>query len=223
MNKEKPIIFNTENVRAILAGKKTQTRRIVKFPGRDSKVLGQAQMHSEMKQAVQIPGDYSWIFWDRITPDLVEFTANEYKPGDGIRCPYGQPGDRLWVREMWSYITKAENENFTHRRPDGCPVEMLYRADAQAEGWARDVSWTPSIHMLRWASRITLEIVQLRVERLQDISESDCYAEGISSTAADFMGEAYFDFRDAWDEIYVKLGFPWASNPFVWVIEFRRL
>jgi hypothetical protein len=137
--------------------------------------------------------------------------------------PYGQPGDRLWVRETWSYITKAENENFTHRRSDGCPVEMLYRADAQTEGWDRDVPWSPSIHMPRWASRITLEIVQLRVERLQDISLEDVEAEGLTAFDASRRNGDCFEFIETWNEIYARLGFPWESNPWVWVLEFKRV
>jgi len=177
--KEKSIICNAENVYAILAGKKTQTRRVVKN--------APADMNAGIYPA--------WPEHDGLPPSQ-----------------YGYPGDRLWVRETFS------PDYFGIHRPG-------YKADwgRTAAEYIPEPKWRPSIHMPRWASRITLEIMQVRVERLQDITDNDVYAEGIPSTASDMMGEACLDFRAAWDTIYSKLGFPWASNPFVWVIEFRRL
>jgi hypothetical protein len=131
-------------------------------------------------------------------------------------CPYGQPGDRLWVRE-------------THMDLGAC---YLYRADAAAEQERAIVAprqpWRPAIHMPRAASRITLEITGVRVERLQDISEDDALAEGCSSTAIvhedgeDYTGHyASEEYQDLWESINGPGS--WEANPWVWVVEFKRL
>jgi len=195
-------------VRALLAGKKTQTRRNVK-PRKD---LGFG--------CLLVPGEL----------------AGEVNNGSYENSPYGQPGDRLWVRENgWE-------------RPERTPKMMREGADTwapyyyDAYGWdeqdrADFKQWgfkcRPSIHMPRWASRITLEIVSVRVERLQDISEKDCMAEGISLNACVSAG-----CLSAWDVSEIgrqsyRLGYAnlwqsingpgsWAANPYVWVIEFKK-
>jgi hypothetical protein len=132
--------------------------------------------------------------------------------------PYGQPGDRLWVRETWAWF--------------GCerlPCEVLYRADGHTKLYDGYGRWRPSIHMPRWASRILLEITDVRVERLCDISEADARAEGIK---VDECGHAIREedhvawggARSAFADLWASINGPdsWAANPWVWVISFRR-
>ena len=145
-----------------------------------------------------------------------------------MTCPYGLRGDRLWVRETWAtYGMEAEPEQ---DRP------LFFRADDDTrEGWATpdDLIWRPAIHMRRWASRITLEITSIRVERVQDISEKDARAEGVTPEfemdAASFVRGApvpastyVLGFKHVWNEINGARGFGWDVNPWVWVIEFRK-
>jgi len=174
--KERPILFSGPMVRAILEGRKTQTRRVVK------------------PQPAHIPGIGTVLNIDTIT---------------GRACPYGNPGDRLWVREAWA-----------HRRwmlGDASPnPTTVYRADGEdLKGCAR---WRPSIHMPRWASRIALEVVSVRVERLQDISEEDAKAEGIDWVIG-YRSRIPL-FSALWERIN-GLG-SWNANHWVWVVEFKR-
>lgn len=186
--KERPIIFSGPMVRAILAGRKTQTRRVMS------------------PQPVQADNLFHWhkTAWD-IGGALVSDSA----PVDF--CPYGQPGDRLWVRETWC-LTAAP-----------C---TLYRADDKRDQqyWSL-LKWKPSIFMPRRASRLTLEIVAVRVERLQDITEDDAVAEGCQPWMKNgqMVDTAASDFVHLWSDINEKRGYSWESNPWVWVIEFRNL
>jgi hypothetical protein len=131
-------------------------------------------------------------------------------------CPYGQPEDRLWVRERWAY-----HPDF----PD-LARRAIYRADPECEHDAD--RWRPSIHMPRWASRISLEITGVRVERLQSISERDSRAEGVTIEphhsrgycAGEFLPPEMRAYRDLWETINGPGS--WEANPWVWVIEFRR-
>ena len=172
-----------------------------------------------------------WL-WERRPNLVVPFHPDlneEYYPGTKLQhvSPYGQPGDQLWVRESWAY------------HPDGKDKEILYRATDS--GWDDNntgLRWKPSIHMPRWASRIQLEVTDVRVERVQEISEEDAKAEGISdggclncgnSSDPEACGCDYPkpDFRDSfanlWDSINAKRGYSWESNPYVWVVEFERV
>ena len=194
--KSRPILFSTEMVKAILDGrKKTQTRRIVKTP----KDFG------EMRDVFD--DDYL---------NSHGFIAIDTSIGHGfkVRCPYGKVGDVLWVRETW-------------RVDDYNSSETIYKADIPDEilsdikGVAK---WKPSIFMPRTASRITLEITNIRVERLQDITEVDAKAEGVQEGDdwLDFcLGQKHF--AELWDKINEKRGYSWASNPFCWVLSFKRL
>ena len=124
------------------------------------------------------------------------------------RCPYGQPGDRLWVRETQAKFHPA-----------------VYMADVE-EGLYPSYLWTPSTHMPRAASRITLEITGVRVERVQDITEADAMAEGADPTLVDPDGGSQphvEGFTLLWDSINAPRGFGWDTNPFVWSLEFRRV
>jgi hypothetical protein len=163
------------------------------------------------------------------------FTENpEYPRRGGLmrgrwKCPYGARGTKLWVREPWAAISPDENE----RPIRECKIEYKADTGAAAPGNWDDVErcerpdyarWKPSIHMPRWASRITLEITGIKVERLQDISEEDAKAEGVTPPDAYFQSqkEPYTAaFADLWREINGSLS--WAENPFVWAISFRRI
>jgi hypothetical protein len=150
-------------------------------------------------------------------------------PGSGtgeVRCPYGECGDKLWVREVWGFEKRTEDDPLLE------PV-VTYRAD-QAEHLYPVKRWRPSIHMPRHLSRITLEVTTVRVERLQDISEADAQAEGItpkwepgcSGRLMDAFGG--FSFRpaaSAYAELWEQINGPgsWDANPWVWVIEFKRV
>ena len=182
--KERPILFSAPMVRAILEGRKTVTRRAVKFP-----------------------------FIDRAVG--CELSGNEIGPEE-IRnnCPYGVPGQRLWVRETHSFVPDPEE-------PAGYS-QVLYAADGQKYGKNR-----PSIHMFRADSRILLEITDVRVERLQDITEDQAKAEGVCTSAVESFQAAGADrpagfaFRDLWTSINGDEG--WTANPWVWVVEFKRV
>lgn len=193
--KERPIIFRAEMVRSILAGRKTQTRRIVK------------PLHMAAVDAEQFP-----IL---------------------AMCPCGSPGDRLWVRET----CRAEaigDEGLCGVRyvADGQFMSIANTREA-SDRWVQLYSYrgmegatVPPIHMPRWASRITLEITGVRVERLQDISGMDAKREGVSVPAHTPEDGADLDyarrgFRRLWEEIHG--GGSWDANPWVWVIEFKKL
>lgn len=181
---EKPILFSGAMVRAILDGRKTQTRRVVKpQPSRDL-------FHLEC-----LPGG--------------EWRDEEVSLG---LCPYGQPGDRLWVRETWGMTVDAG----VHPADS----ELVYRATdpdwSTTEGW----KWRPSIFMRRFACRLFLEVTAVRVERLQDISPQDAWAEAIPHDDWE-TGGAVTEFARLWDSINAKRGYGWESNPWVWVVEFR--
>lgn len=211
--KERPIIFSDEMVRAILEGRKTQTRRVVKKRP-DTFYRDEPCKHSwPAKRCGSICAD-CWIEWMRI-------------------CPHGVPGDRLWVRECFAPHV-ANNER------------IYYRADGELGATMNVDRWEPSIYMPRWASRITLEIVSVRVQRVREISEDDAMAEGIDCFAqwtagGDDCQDYYRDyskpnrpemfpwvtapkksFGTLWDSLYAKRGHSWESNPWVWAIEFRR-
>ncbi|HGM5437685.1 hypothetical protein FKD06_07740 [Serratia sp. SRS-8-S-2018] len=225
--KERPVIFNGEMVRAILDGCKTQTRRVIANVSPDNCIP--LQKPTKTKDGI--------------------YTHVMDAPGNGL-CPFGQIGDRLWVRETFAILG---NE-------DGCPIDWdgnlikgdekhaarIYKASCWQEPgnyglWSipdRDTqyegAWRPSIHMPRWASRITLEITAVRVERLNDISEEDARAEGVKP-AGDMLldypdtfltpkgdfATAKVAFQRLWQSIYGDES--WNANPWVWVIEFRRV
>lgn len=152
-----------------------------------------------------------------------------------IKCPYGQVGDRLRVKETFMFNKGADyRESFVGTDLEFClgqPPHYLYRADDTEEVHRQEqwFKWRPSIFMPRKASRITLEITGLRAERLQEITEADAEAEGLRSHIDDFqpgcsyMVEAREKFQDLWDSLNAKRGYSWTSNCWVWVIEFRRI
>lgn len=192
---ERPILFSAPMVRAILAGTKTQTRRVMKPDGR--------------------------------------YRLDVVAPADGgpSRCPYGQPGDRLWARETW-----AAPHNCDHLKPSEIDSEWRFHYAATEDRGG--LLWRPSIHMPRRASRITLEVTGVRVERLQDISEADAIAEGIGSrqvsendsrwlnymdpeSKAAAFGDPRYSFWSLWENINGEGSV--ETNPWVRVIAFRRI
>jgi len=220
--KERPILFRAPMVRAILAGTKTQTRRVVK-PSPEWTEPGTAWKFSEDGHSG--PGWYAY---------------NEDYPEEGAlfyRCPYGQPGDRLWVREKFQPLFADGIENHWETNwKTGKGYAISYQAtDGIHEFIDADDNLSdackPSIHMPRWASRITLEVVSVRVERLSDISKDDAMAEGIVLQPDGGFGLAdstHYNFSDPTDS-YCSLwesingDGSWLSNPWVWAVEFKRV
>jgi len=222
--RERPILFSGEMIRAILDGRKTQTRRVVR--------------------------DRAWA------ADSWPMASGGYPEYERIACPYGQPGDRLWVRETWGWrgrlfsIGAATEDVFVEYKEGGVKRTIVRpygdehgipkqrcrckptgdewtdreaHSDELTRFWA---SWRPSIHMPRWASRITLEVVSVRVERLGDISGDDVIAEGVECLPREGTISWAQNCRDRfaalWDRINAKRC-PWSSNPWVFVVEFRRV
>jgi len=220
--KEHPILFTSAMVRAILDGRKTQTRRIGKFQKDDATELG-VEYIGHATKGLEAVATY------RAFPD-------EGSARWGLcPCPYGVPGDRLWAKEThyWDRFEKLPTT-----KPDDFPMDFYYRADGECCeqipecqcGSEGKTKWRPSIFMPRWASRITLEITNVRVERLQDISESEAMAEGVivkpsAGIASNFCGgnpgAAQFEYYALWESINGKGS--WARNPWVWVIEYKRI
>lgn len=197
--KERPILFNGEMVRAILASRKTQTRRVCDMP------LGWSVPPARLHEG-----------------RLCRFGCDT---SESIKCRYGQPSDRLWVRETWGLLDTEPSD-----APERATVG--YRAngvDKAPNG--RFQLWRPSIFMPRWASRLTLEIVRVRMERLQDISEEDAKAEGVEPMSHGFrdysrkldaqLGDARMSYFTLWESINGKGS--WVKNLWVWVIEFTVL
>jgi hypothetical protein len=198
MKEQRPILFGAPMVRAILDGRKTQTRRAVKPMGRDDAF-------------VLLDGGDGW--WPYRSDD-----GESSVTSDGMesphRCPYGVPGGRLWVKETWSHSGDGVwSIGAARMASSGSPV---YRADGELPG----VKWWSPIHMPREFSRITLEVTGVRVERLQDISQSDAEAEGVDCIKAK-VPTPRDAFRYLWDDINDRGS--WDTNPWVWVIEFNRV
>jgi len=174
--KERPILFSAPMVRAILEGRKTQTRRVVK------------------DRHIDAAPPACFFQWLR------------------ERCPYGKPGDRLWVRESFCPIY-PQDPHYNGGRPIEYDYQATYKhGDRLGDLIGVKKKWKPSIHMPRAASSITLEVTDVRVERLGDVSESDARAEGVQSVA---------EFKELWASINGPSS--WDANPFVWVVSFRRM
>jgi hypothetical protein len=192
-------------VRAILDGRKTQTRLVVK---------GQCE-HTIMEHDGAI--------------------CRHCDHGSGYyKCPYGGPGDRLWVREKWRPFFWDEDlwdcieykADGTRIKPQGLDEDTGHRFSDMCDAGDPNPRWRPSIHMPRWASRITIEIVKVRVERVQEISLNDIEAEGTPYSLHQErrpVGSRTEQFAELWDSINAKRRFGWSVNPWVWVIEFRRI
>ncbi|AHG22160.1 phage-like protein [Chania multitudinisentens RB-25] len=220
-----PILFNGDMVRAIIDGRKTQTRRVMK--------VQPSANFSPMNMALELDYTARWY-----TPGVVD--KNGYlQPAkkqifgvadedEGYSCPLGAVGDRLWVREAWQVIHSEYDEDEITYAPE-IPKQQdnywhpIYEVDFKGESREeRGFPWRPSLHMPRWVSRLLLEITAVRVERLQDISEEDAKAEGAApSTRAITPPEAIYrvGFLNLWWSIYGEES--WQANPWCWVIEFK--
>lgn len=216
--RERPILFSPPMVRSLLNCTKSQTRRMVK-PQPFQSMLNPPNFENKKVGEIFICPD----LFDQKTSVFVEYEGGGryHNMGTDVfarkHCPYGQPGDRLWVRE--TFTATADRETVLYRADD-----LFARMPKGDLG--RDWDWTPSIHMPRWASRILLEIVSVRVERLQDIGISDCIAEGIElpPVRADEPAPC-INAIDHYKALWESINGPgtWAANPWVWVVEFRRL
>lgn len=250
--KERPILFSAPMVRAILDGRKTQTRRVVKYPRSTGAFV-----------CVNCGGGW-WPYVSIDGESLIDRNGNESPMG----CPFGKVGDRLWVRETFAIENDREYvyESFHKLPTDGRPIRTIgaedededddlhhliprYRAtepdtileirEVDSDDPFDQMVWTPSIHMPRWASRITLEITDVRVQRLQEISEEDAKAEGSyldrcscmprsedrSPLRASFQLEWCHvhgqEFSYLWKSINGKES--WDANPWVWALTFKRV
>lgn len=195
--KATPLLFTVDMIRALLDGRKTQTRRIVR-----------------RTDAGRVKAPRSSRNWHLDDPDAVK------------ACPYGGPGDLIWVRETWGVLY----QQFRNDRDE----PTWYRASGDLESLP---TWYPSIHMPRWRSRLTLELTEVRLQRVQDISEQDAEAEGIECIGGNFSCSPWRDyskeqrykffsapsasFRSLWDSINAKRGYSWDSNPWVWALTFK--
>jgi len=199
----KPIIFNTAMVKAILDGPKTQTRRVMKPQPYEEEylVVGNYTPALVDKNGDQYPADYQ--LFGAYTEDG-ELTW---------KCPYGQVGDRIWVRETWGVTYGWDNDS---PRDIGQRETIYYKAGGSTNNEGthlHDVrKWRPSIFMPRRASRITLEITEVRVEQLNCMTESDAHLEGVDNLVT---------FMLLWDRLNKKRGYEWESNCWVWVITFK--
>ena len=236
--KERGMIFNGEMVRAILDGRKTQTRRPIKWKQTRLTEIGEREDGSK----------WPWS-------EDAEHACDFWHP-----CPFGAVGDRIWVRETWATLGNEDGCCVDWEgnlcKGDERPAARIYRASCEQRPgdyglWSIpddaywkphtkehkfEGAWRPSIHMPRWASRILLEITDVRVERLNAISEEDAEAEGIDMEAL-YDSQDCYDciadhnmtgrptvtgaFKYLWESIYGEEG--WKSNPWVWVIEFKRV
>ena len=240
--RERPIIFNADMVRTVLDGRKTQTRRIIQSPAKNMQARGH-ECISYRAPGDQWYQDYVFSMRDR------SGVWQDYKHEQFLaKCPFGAVGDRLWVREAFRVHSRATDV-----------ATLVYKASEQ-QSWTQQTyrvpiekcnkpavvdKWTPSIHMPRWASRITLEITGVRVERLQNISDADACAEGIRqgvrrtddsagnehvycnylaanlNDACEWFERPADSFISLWQSIYGAES--WQHSPWVWVIEFKRV
>jgi hypothetical protein len=216
--RERPILFSGAMIQAILSGDKTQTRRVMKpQPYADVRQSGMSGL-TKPCNVWEPRKTTAWFDW-----------GNGFDPMMWTDGPY-HDGDLLWVRETW------------RRSPDDMPDGICYRAD-NCISWfggsedsdrarfcvsiyPRDGKWRPSIFMPRWASRLTLEIIGVRVERVQEISIDDVLDEGVEKDMSDtqyWRENTGARFAALWDSINGKRGYGWETNPFVWCINFKRI
>lgn len=213
--KERPILMHARSINGIQEKRKSQTRRIIK--------------NGPHPEGRENENEISWRYSDGHSGMGWYWWETEY-PDDGawlLKCPYGEVGDRLWVRETWCDHDHNLGGN------------LLYRANGEfLEDWTqRGLKWKPSIFMPRWASRLTLEITGIRIERVQDISMADCLAEGIVQIPHGILRVQVFGLPD-WPkerykistrEVFAELwddtngAGAWERNDWVWVVDFREL
>lgn len=215
--KEHPILFNCDMVRAILRGQKTQTRR---------PIMPQPVIHPDAPKPF---GEWTHkgqkIQWGPGAFPTLHFARH---------CPFGQPGDLLWVRE--TFARHPQDADSIFYRADDSWYRTSDAVWANLDGPDIPVKWTPSIHMPRALSRITLEITDINVDRVQDIAEKDAWAEGMEALDGSFneatlcatakryhlcVEDSRCIYAHLWDSLYAKRGLGWNANPWVWVVEFE--
>jgi hypothetical protein len=230
--KERPILFSAPMVRALLEGRKTQTRRVIK-----------------PQPKIDESGNFCWNGWNygqNFDGPLIQAIASPIPSSRTKRvlCPYGKPGDRLWVRETWALTGRCADARVAdYQIPEVSLIDnLIFFADADAYDVSTQ-SWRASIHMPRWASRINLEITGIRVERLTDISEEGAMAEGAKkfddlpsihpygqdsrwsmeapTSTDECLGSARMAFANFWIKINGEES--WSATPWVWVIELKRI
>lgn len=222
--RERPILFSGPMVRAILAGSKTQTRR-----GKGLEYFSRPENDPEGWLCARVADGHAFMVYKHMPHERA------------VKCPYGQPGDRLWVRETFvqGYEYDAVQDRFRQydENDNELPMKTWYRATdadirwAGDDGWETNVPWRPSIHMPRAACRLVLEVTRVRVERLQDISEENAMAEGCSPAWLDagdnttVHAEAPPTYRQGFARLWREINGDgaWASNAWVWVVEFNAL
>lgn len=221
----RPVLFNGAMVRAILSGAKAQTRRPVKAP-KSAMLHGRHPLWDEAfvdpgPSPAGNPGPYLQL---PITGG--DMTADRMV--DRVYHPYA-PGDELWVRETWAAPPGVTEQRECVYRADLSPEQEREERSVRRSAGSGYATWTPSIHMERWASRITLGVLETTVQRAHDITEADVLAEGVPQSeiekwtkwldARDRAGTAY---GQLWDSVYGKKpGLAWAKNPWVWVTRFE--
>ncbi|VWD01389.1 hypothetical protein BLA17378_05261 [Burkholderia aenigmatica] len=225
---ERPILFSGPMVRAILDGRKTQTRRIAVPKRSYVDFIGGGP-----KDGPDWNDPTCWGFEDPNTGFWWALRGDEQC--HQLPCPHGRVGDRLWVRETHE-VRRIGTETFEDGRPARRYAGIAYQADDGRAEVDIDLNtfqtldakesrgWSPSIHMPRWASRITLAVTGVRIERLQSITDDDAVAEGILSPGMEcIIGTPRDGFRNLWDSLNAARGHGWDTNPWVWVVEFRRI
>lgn len=247
---ERPILFSAPMVRAILEGRKTQTRRVIKPQPTLPEGFKEYRWFTGLTKSIT-RGGKTQVFDPPVKNSNLWYCSTEpceyNELGDGtriphsrqadpfqFRCPYGKPGDRLWVREKFRYHFDDElyyciqyGHDKSVIKPKGLTELQGMQFIDRCEENEGDNLWKPSIHMPRWASRITLEITDIRVERLQDISESDAKAEGAPQCLMDDESKFYErkngTYKTGFVGLWSHINGPdsWEQNPFVWVIEFK--
>jgi hypothetical protein len=195
----RPILFSAPMIRALLAGTKTQTRRALKCQPIDIIPMPKAP-------------DREWVILEQREPE---------PKGKVVRCRFGAPGDVLWCRETWARNANQLSDTYIE-------TSTVYRADGEQRALDNglELPWRPSIHMPRWASRLTLRITDVRVQRLQEISEADAMAEGIQKIGTRWEANgicatpvsACDAYRALWE--YINGAGSWAANPWVWCVSF---
>lgn len=210
----KPILFSTPMVQAILEGRKTQTRRVLK---------PQPLVHNEVIK-MPIPMDeYSKILKQYVKKGYTEiYTKGVLQGMIAPKCPFGEVGDTIWVRETWQHTSEFGINNQDEN------AGYIYKASENGKDWEENTEgwkWKPSIFMPKDACRIFLKITNIRVERLQDISELDAECEGAKKMQLEHLGGAFPNHKSGFESLWQSINGKesWDSNPYVWVIEFETI
>ncbi len=225
--KKRPILMQGWGVRAILDDRKTHTRRVIK-PQPDYSILKAGVQLEPHRCPCLGPAHYGRSEWG--------LYGAPHHPGDvpcfGYNCPYGKPGDLLWVRETFAVECNAGYQDvytepdtplgpvFIHSEYFECPRYKASEPDTILGDEEDGMKWQPSIHMPKKHTRLWLRIIDIRVERVRDISDEDIAAEGCEP---EICNSAWDMFCSLWDSINAKRGYSWESNPWVWVVVFERV